>query len=594
MGALFFCSFSLYANDWNDLQWQRLVLYRNNISEADHQSFFISQKGKTSPEQEFKALIEALKHDDPEEKKNVHCRFPARVRWLKQFREIPDSTVECKARDAFRKRLSAKSISVVFSSYYMNNPGSSFGHTFIRLGKDTLDQRIADKTTTELLDTGINYGALTDGANALVYALGGLSGFFSGNYNAIPYYYKVREYNDFETRDLWSYQLDFTQEEIDLIVDHIWELGNTRFDYYFLTENCAYHVLSILEAARPNINLHAHLPRLYTIPSETLKALEAEKLVKNITFRPAPSTLFYHQLDLLKEDERKEVNELLLNKKLSENLTPERKALIYDTAISLVDFKYAKLILKGNAEAQEMKKPLLIGRSKIPVRSPEPDFSKKLLEGPHLGHGQKRLAISYINKDSRSLLDVEWRFAFHDFLDNSLGFPPKTRMDIMKGTLRTDGENYQLRDLSIIDTMLLGKRDSFNQSPSWKVKLGQWQTRYQQNDLTTQGFQGGYGLSYEYDLFTPYLLAHLETSYVSEKQHKVKVGYGADLGMLIEFTSALKLHTVLEWRVHPWNESRFLNEVRYSNTSYGVGGSHASYLTDGVQEFAVKFYKYFK
>lgn len=595
-GVLFFCSFQVLAQNWQDLQWQRMLLYRKSFfsytSEADHENFFSHKDGKHNPEKELEAFIDQALNEDPDPKKSVHCRFPARIRWLKKFREVPESKVTCDSLEAFRKRLSAKSISVVFSSYYLNNPGSSFGHTFIRLGKQSAAEKASDTTTTELLDTGINYGALTDGAGPVLFAVGGLAGLFYGNYNAVQYYYKVREYNDYETRDLWSYELDMTQEEIDFIVDYVWELGNTLFKYYFLTENCSYHVLSILEAARPSLNLHAHMPRLYTIPAPTLKALEAEGLISHVKFRPSASTLFYHQLNLLDEKEKKGVQTLIAQKTLEEEFPPERKALIFDTALSLVDYKYAKEILKGDEKAQSIKRPLLIGRSKIPVRSPEPDFSYKLVRAPHLGHGQKRVALSYLNSDHKNLLDLEWRFAFHDILDNDIGYPNKVTLDIMKAIIRTNGEDYQLRDFSVVDVLMLGKRDDYNRSSSWKFKLGQWQTRERKKDLTTSGFIGGYGLSYELGIFNPYSLLHLENSYVSEKLHKYKLGYGGDLGVLTEFNHQWKLNSVLEWRAYPWEESRVFNEIRYSEANYGVGAFHRDYLDDGVQDLGLRFFKY--
>jgi hypothetical protein len=597
LGVLFFCSWEVLAQNWQDITWQRLLVYRPTLSgfesEADDDSFFMHAEGKYSPEKELKAFIDGLKVDDPDPKKNTYCRFPARVRWLKRHREVPDSKVVCDEYLKLKNRIRAKSISVVFSSYYLNNPASSFGHTFIRLGKQSNEIRDNDSTATELLDTGINYGANTAGAGPLVFAIGGMAGWFYGSYNAVPYYYKVREYNDFETRDLWSYQLDMTQEEIDMVVDHIWELGNTKFDYFFLTENCSYHVLSILETARPSLELHKKLPRLYTIPSETLKALKAENLVRRITFRPAPSTLFYYQLDLLSADEKKEVENLVFHHTLPSENSPERKALIYDTALSLIDYKYAKEILKGEEETQKIKRPLLVGRSKIPVRSEEIDFSDKLIRAPHLGHGQKRLALTYLNDDSHTLMDLEWRFAFHDLLDNDIGYPPKTSIEVGKAIVRTDGQNFQLRDFSLVDVLMLGKWDIFNRASSWKIKMGQWQTRYQGQDLSTQGVLGGYGWGYEIGLFTPYLLAHLENSYVSEKLHKYKLGYGLDVGVLTEFSHALKLHSILEYRANPWEESNFSNEVRYSNQEFGVGGYHLIHLIDGANELGFRFFKYF-
>ena len=59
-------------------------------------------------------------------------------------------------------------------------------------------------------------------------------GGFRGVFSLLPFYYKVREYSDFESRDLWEYEFKFSEEESQFFVKHLWELGDTWFDYYYL------------------------------------------------------------------------------------------------------------------------------------------------------------------------------------------------------------------------------------------------------------------------------------------------------------------------------------------------------------------------
>jgi hypothetical protein len=88
----------------------------------------------------------------------------------------------------------------------MNNPASMFGHTFLRVDKN----REGPEQT--LLNYGVNYAANVDtkNVNALAYAFEGLFGFFRGTFTLFPYYAKVQEYSNWESRDLWEYELDFT------------------------------------------------------------------------------------------------------------------------------------------------------------------------------------------------------------------------------------------------------------------------------------------------------------------------------------------------------------------------------------------------
>lgn len=596
-GALFFFSSISLAVNSDDKQWLRLLHYEKSLtgkylSEVDGQNFFLAPEGKIRPDKELEAFQKQLlsKVSNPDD--HVYCRFPARFRWLKKHEPLtPDPALNCPRLGAFRKRISARSIAIVFSSYYLSNPSSAFGHTFIRLGKTehSIDKK---ETATELLDTGINFGAVTGNAGALAYTIGGLTGHFPGTFNAVPYYYKVREYNDYETRDLWSYQLEMGQEEIDFIVDHVWELGHSHFDYYFLTENCSYHVLTILEAARPDINLLQHLPGFYIIPSDTLGALNKEGLIKNVSFRAAPSTLFDYLISKASSEEKSLVKQLLKDPLTPVNLNDERKVLVYDAAISLVDYKYAAEILKEEEQAQSLKQPLLIARSKVPLRSSEPDFSFKLSKAPHTGHESGRILMGVFEQNDKVGVDFNLRFAFHDPLDFERGYPYRSRVEVGHIGLRSFSQELQLRELILVDILTLGKWDIFTHSPSWKVKIGQWQSRRDKRDLSTQGVLGGYGYSYQTKYLAPYLLAHGEISYVSEYYQQFKPGAGLDAGFLIDFNESLKLNSVLEWRVTPWNETRLSHEIRKTSRFYGAGLYFNEYLANDDQELGFKLYFY--
>ena len=71
----------------------------------------------------------------------------------------------------------------------------------------------------------------------------------------MPYYRKVREYNDIESRDIWEYKLKLSEEEVSRVLLHLWEMQRAEFDYYFLDENCSYQLLSLLDVAREDLHL---------------------------------------------------------------------------------------------------------------------------------------------------------------------------------------------------------------------------------------------------------------------------------------------------------------------------------------------------
>lgn len=156
----------------------------------------------------------------------------------------PEKLKDCKKLSAFLNKVGHRRVSVTFSSYFMGNPGSTFGHTFLKISKK---EHAIDDDKDPLLSYGVNYAASAGDERGFFYALKGLAGFYKGEFTAMPYYYKVREYNDFESRDLWIYDLNLSKRQRKNLVYHIWELGEAHADYYFFNKNCSYFVLKVID-----------------------------------------------------------------------------------------------------------------------------------------------------------------------------------------------------------------------------------------------------------------------------------------------------------------------------------------------------------
>lgn len=97
-----------------------------------------------------------------------------------------------------------------------------FGHTLLRL--DPKDQQ-----QLNLVSYAVNYAATVAGNDNWSYAWKGLTGQYPGEYSLMPYYRKVKEYGDFESRDLWEYELNLSPEETRFLVSHIWEMQHVSF-----------------------------------------------------------------------------------------------------------------------------------------------------------------------------------------------------------------------------------------------------------------------------------------------------------------------------------------------------------------------------
>jgi hypothetical protein len=457
-------------------------------SQADGPKFFLHAEGSENPLLELEALAQAL-HTAPQQEaltdESPECRFPARTRWLRS-QALVGATRDPKACPSFSKfagSLDAAGVSLVFSSYYLNNPSSAFGHTFLRIerkGSYTQPgqpQPSADRV--ELLDNGINFAADATTANSLVYAYQGMVGGFKGYFAKLPYYYKVREYADFESRDLWTYKLALTQPEVDELVEHLWELGGTWFDYYFFSENCSYHLLGALEALRPDWDWSRRLPG-YVIPSETVKLVHAEPgVVSAIEFRPSARRLFETGRERLSSTERSALDDVLSTmhpEGLQERLSLEQTRHVLDVAIDGVDYLRADELLKEKPATLKLKQRFLVARAETPGVSAPTVIPPPMDEAPHLGHAVRRVDLGLITNDDLQpkQASLALRGSFHDLLDPAPGYPTDTSIEALRGEARWDfdRERASLENLDFVRIESLSPVVGADVPIAWAARLG--------------------------------------------------------------------------------------------------------------------------
>jgi hypothetical protein len=275
-------------------EWRALLHYKplriaqGFESQVDADSFFLSPQGKNDPRAELDATLAGFFETNAREpEKSPQCEFVARYHWLKEslaFDPARLPELPCRQFRRWFEEMNPAGLTLVFPAAYMNNPASMFGHTLLRIDMPGEDAE------TRLLAYSINYAADTNQQRGVPFAFKGLFGLYHGRFSITPYYAAVKAYGDIENRDIWEYGLNLTTEEICQLLRHVWEMRSAWFDYYFLDENCSYHLLSLLETARPGLKLTDRF-HWWAIPSETVRAVaEAGLLEETPRFRPARNT----------------------------------------------------------------------------------------------------------------------------------------------------------------------------------------------------------------------------------------------------------------------------------------------------------------
>lgn len=596
--------------------WRRLVYYKRNfvggtVSLSKGKGFFLAVNGATDPraelEETLRGFFSSTKRDLPTQEPislSVMCQFPARFEFLNRTLDLSKENLPIRPKDcadyqAFRARLNLDSISLVFSSHYVDNPSSIYGHTLLRLQKKRNANQEHRAESEQLLDNGVNFSADPNTTNPFLYAARGLAGGFDGHFAVLPYYYKVREYSDYESRDLWDYKLALSADELERLQAHLWELGTTHFDYYYLTENCSYYMLALLEVAAPRLNLITSLP-FWIIPGDTLKAIARAGLVSEIQFRPSLLTQFEARKARLSKHQLEDLKHVLRNPLVE--APKNRDANVLDTAIDLFDLKHLSELMNREREASDQKQALLIARSKLRA-SPALGDLRGTKVSPHLSHPSSRLRLGRA-EDLRfgGASEFQFRFAYHDLLDPEAGLPATSEVQFLDLKLRywEQRRAFEIEDFTVFGITQLNPVREFFSRPSWQLRL--LAKRFDDprcENCTGAALEGGYGLTFQVadsNLFYILGTSALESAPRFEGS-KFQPRVGGLLGTRLRFTDGLaaqvELKSTRNFFSEVFTENSLISRVRWAPLDWKFGLEAAAIWTTERQEVQTSALFYF-
>ena len=474
--------------------WLNLLHYKKTSSDkfkslVDGQDFFLSPHGKSDPILELRENIRAFSNDQltiGREKQHPQCAFPLRYRFVQRELKLSIPPVPCKKLAQFIKKFNLKQISLVFSSAYPNNPGSMFGHTFLRLGHEK-------KGISPLLDHGLNYSAITPpGEGGVIFAIKGIFGGYRGIFSILPYYAKINQYNNRESRDIWEYQLSMTPEEIETLLLHTWEIEtNSYFNYYFFSENCSYHILGLFEVAKPELSLTDYF--LYLTPADSVKKLmTVPNLVTDVQFRPSLYRKTYQHYSRLK-GRQKDLFENIVQGKNIATATDEK---VLDAAISY--FNYKKQDKALNHQKQMQLSQILTRRSQLPTTDTPVIYQPS--NRPDIGHDPQLLQLSGGFVKGHSFQELRYQTAYHDLLANDRGYEPFSELIFPAVTVRYQHPRWFLEEVNLVSLTSLPPWNRLNHNLSWSLKFRLHQERFSPNchlqSCLKGHFNTGWGLSH--------------------------------------------------------------------------------------------------
>ena len=535
--------------------WRALLHYKKNLlgattSQVDSRDFFLSRKGKYNPQAELEATLASFFSDKPVPPTQLspQCRFVARFHWLNSQLGFDFTRLNldpCPKFKKFSTSIDAQAATLVFASTHPNSPSSMFGHTLLRFDKK------GQTSTTRMLAHTIHYAAQVDVENDLLYAYLGISGGFKGRFRILPYYMKLREYSQMENRGLWEYSLNLTPKQINFILMHAYELVPSYFNYYFFSENCAYHLLSLLEVAIPEKKLTDAF-RGWTIPIDTVRLLEKKRLIERTVYHPAQNTVIVERQKELSKDENSLALQLLhaekpaIDQELA-TLPVDRQKLVLDLLYDYLRYDQIKQadVLAPTVTPKEHQ--VLLARSKLGPAT-HTSNAKTLTTRPDRGHQTARIGFGMGVHEDQRFFELAWRGAYHDLLDSNPGYQPNSQLEFFNLRLRFLKDSYKLElyRLDLVDIISLEPRKTFFKDVSWQARGGIQSIVEHDGDIRHYiSLNTGAGSTY---LLNDSLKTHIyslingQADYGKLFDEDYRFLAGPSIGLLTEVTDKWKLH----------------------------------------------------
>ena len=485
--------------------WRKLVRYKKNFwggftSEISDKNFFNAYEGKNSPQKELEATLSLFFKADVSTK----CNFIARYEWLKKQltlkkKKLPP--IKCKEFEKWYQKISSKKISIVFAFYDMDEPASLFGHTFLRLYSSKRGEN----------GYAVSYIANVGEENLLSYIFKGIFGGFQGSFHIKPFEFQLNQYTNIENRSVWEYKLNLSERETSRLLMHLWELSFIHFSYFFFDRNCSYQLLTLIETARPFLDISSDF--LYAVqPLDTVKTLKKNNLIdinsNYSNYFPSLWDNYQRGVSYLTDHEIEYLKDILFRGKLpSKKLNLDKRLQVINVALKYIQYKNWKTDFK-DAYYKKLQVKLFVEYNLLKTESNSnanlslsASMKQASLQGvtskdPLLSHNSSTVILSSRYFSNGFYHSFTIRPALKDFFDYSFGYHPYSQLLILS-TNFIYYPMFQFKSLVLLDIAALYPVDMFFENISWRVSSGIKKIEYLKENEYFFYLQPGFGLAWE-------------------------------------------------------------------------------------------------
>ena len=442
---------------------------------VEGKQFYLSAPEYFSPESELLQSIKRIKEESFStqlQAKSFQCQFPSRSRWLYENLAITAVRKDC---INFQYWLEAYSVSEISLIYILPDTGSMetlFGELYLKLhsgNKEVEDQLVSFKS----LNINPNFpfksywDALWKGAEGQITIAP-----FSKVKASIPYLGR---------RDVWEYHLNLSEKEKFRILAGLWELYQQgELNFKFNRGTGPYYIGRIIQLARPSVAFAAHLSSIAT-PAEVLKYLskksqKAKDWISKISFHPSAfRKAFFRDQSLVFKDE------LLLEELISGEIgaMSEDRRIPLEKGLARMIWTQWKKALPPDSQQQQVYDDLKERLNDLGEETQKTDLDLSQVKkpwSPHKMHGKSAVGLGQgIAKGGESIREFSFRFGLHDFLNNDVGFPKFTQLEVLKFRYRQFDDQVTNRESGVEEATLVELVSLLPSNrevlPSWALKL---------------------------------------------------------------------------------------------------------------------------
>ena len=585
-------NFSFAANVplYENVKWIKLLHYKPYFGGykglVNSQEFYVSENGRYSPQQEMEAEIEAFNKGD-----KIKCEFPARFYWLQKQGKVSGNLDDCQEYNDFIRDIKPNGITILFTNAFMSNPASLFGHTLIRI--DT------SRKGTQMLAHGSNFGANSGTDSGLFFAIKGLVGGYFGGYTISPYWDIINTYNNIENRDIWEYHLNLTQSEQVEFLNHLYEMKNALIRYFFLTKNCSYMILELIEAVRPQLDLTSSY-QYWAIPLDTLKTIkQVDGLVDKINYRPARYTKLQTQIKSMNKAQFQAFLQGIEQQQYDmKQLSEDEQSAVLETEYQYFQYVYTA----GDMELKEYRRnsfKVLRKRSNLPktkIVLPEG-------EDPSLSHGSFQIALNGGIYNHKSFEQISVRPAYTALTDNNWGLIKGAGISVLESIWRYYNQSHKTVLQKFTGLRIYSLVPSDRVFSPWSYTTNMDIHREYNPRTQDEGYVGelefGMGKTYALsDSFWLYGILNTTGQYGGFIPDNAWIGLTPEVGMFADmYKFRLHLATQKTFASHPFgNRFKFKSNITYElnknlllDLSYFNSHNHYGHdeheLTGGIKYF---------